>query len=125
MFNQKITVINRLLVNHEDTYNLTVVNGVFIDQNERVTKNASGLLNGDKALIIIPQTAQADKPFIEPKQYTASCWTLKKGDYIVEGEVTKFTTISALTETENVYKITSVDIKLFGSLPHYEVSCGS
>lgn len=123
-------------------YNLTVLHGVMLQASKRTNVNKSGLEDADAVDLFIPFSVQATdaagraKRFVEPKRYAAmesrdGFWTLKSGGsssavecFFVRGELSEPLSYSeALKTCDHVYRVTSVDIRDFGSadMQHWQV----
>lgn len=112
-----------------DGYNSVVLDGVFLDLSKRSNVNKSGLSDADAATLFIPFTIAADKTYLPPKEYKAltersGYWTIfDDGDnsgadcYFIKGA--QSTDIYPFSRARNtydyVYKVTSVDLRDFGS----------
>lgn len=124
-----VTVIN--CIEGEDyamQYNATVLHGVMLQASKRTNVNKSGLTDADSVTLFIPFTVDAGgKQFKRPKEYDAledksRFWTLKPGGessatecFFVKGEAAGMSYADALDRYDNVYRVTSVDIRDFGS----------
>ena len=106
----------------------TVLHGVMLQASKRTNVNKSGLADADSVTLFIPFTVDAGgKQFVRPKEYAAlpeksGYWTLKPGGessandcFFVNGEVEGMSYADALDRYDNVYRVTSVDIRDFGS----------
>lgn len=120
------------------TQHITVLRGVFLDHVQGVNLQTSGLVNADRAVLHIPLSIVARNAvtgqiqhYVSPAAYAAaadkSCiWTLSDaGSFFVKGEVAEadksFEYINS--HYDNVYRISRVDLKDFGTydMQHYEV----
>lgn len=116
---------------------ITVLEGVFYDSVKAVNVRESGLANADSANLLIPCDVKATngetgegQTYLPPKEYEISMdkakhWTILAGDncFFVKGTVVRpelsFQQINA--SFDFVHKVTVVDPKDFGGLPHFEV----
>ncbi len=128
-------------------YNTTVLHGVMLQASKRANVNKSGLVDADAVTLFIPFTVDAGgKTFYGPKEYEAladksAAWTLKNGGdssaadcFFIKGEVVPGTDkdgnplngpsySEALDTYDDVYRVTSVDIRDYGSarMQHWQV----
>lgn len=130
-----ITVYNKVEQNRQqnspEKWKYTHLKGVFFDEAKAQNMRTSGIISADSLNLIIPFDVEVigeNKEYKEPKMYQESpenAWTIQEGDFVVKGLVDK--EILAQSDLEdnfdNVYRITTVDAKLFGSrnLWHWEV----
>lgn len=115
---------------------ITVLRGVLMDASKASNVRASGLEGADSVNLFIPFSVRAtdgvslmDKTYVDSKEFASAAdksnlWTLRIGDFFVKGEVVEdkdFQYINA--NYDDVYRITKVDKKDFGSesMRHYEV----
>lgn len=139
MFPHTITVYNTSEnpVTFEAVNHITVLRGVFYDAAKAVNVRESGLTNADSVNLIIPFDVEAvdgvtgeAQSYLSPKEYEvavdkAEHWTIQTGNtcFFVKGEVVRpsesFQTINSAFD--NVHRVTSVDEKDFGGLPHWEI----
>lgn len=128
----------------ENVYNVTVLEGVFLDISKGANVMQSGLENADSARLFIPfsieaingKTGQA-QTYVEPKEYErledkSAAWTIRAGGsssskdcFFVKGKVISeegFQEINA--KYDYVFRVSSVDLRDFGSeaMQHWEVS---
>ena len=123
----------------ETKTNVTVLRGVFLDEVKAANVNKSGMESADAAVLYIPLLVDAEDGFTsESKTYIgwreyqkaqdkSRLWSLDtngmsffvKGDVVIANQ--SFAFINA--NYDNVYKVTKVDTKDFGSLEmrHLEV----
>lgn len=138
-----ITLVNATEnANEQMEYNITVLDGVFLDLSKRKNVDKSGLSDADAATLFIPfstvgkDTQGTTKQYISPKAYDALAnksgyWTLKEGGkssavecFFIKGTVSE---VSSYAEAKNaydyVYAVTSVDLRDFGSddMQHFQV----
>lgn len=128
----------------KNEYNITVLEGVFLDISKGANVMKSGLANADSATLFIPFGIHAvngvtgrEQTYIEPKEYERASdkspyWTIREGGtssnkdcFFVKGRVIAdmdFQEINAYYD--NVYRVSSVDLRDFGSpeMQHWEVS---
>ena len=118
-------------------YNATVLHGVMLQASKRNNVNKSGLIDADAVTLFIPFTVDSgDKEFKKPKEYAAladksEAWTLQSGGesspadcFFIKGEVVSgMSYADALKMYDDVYRVTSVDIRDFGSvgMQHWQV----
>lgn len=135
MFPHTVTLYN-LTENQttfEKEYNVTVLRGVLLDAVQAANINKSGLLNADSVTLYIPFGVDSGgKGFLPEREYERSedkpsHWTLRKGkDFFVKGEIAEtgknYEQINGMFD--DVYRISTVDAKDFGSpdMRHWE--CG-
>lgn len=141
-----VTVYNAY--QHLDTlknvYVITVLEGVFLDISKAANVIKSGLENADAATLFIPFGVKAvngntgeEQTYVDPKAYErlgdkSKYWTIRPGGtisnkdcFFVKGKVVDdrdFQDINAFYD--NVYRVSSVDVRDFGSpsMQHWEVS---
>lgn len=145
MFPHTITlyIITEDQVTFERVTNITVLEGVLLDAAKAANVRSSGMENADAVTVYIPfsvkaydgQTAEI-KRYVSPKEYHVAAdksglWTLDSAPptdvstFIVKGEVVEpekdFQWINRTHD--DVYRISSVDEKDFGSdeMKHWEV----
>lgn len=123
-------------VTFEVTQHITVLRGVFMDAAKASNVRTSGLEGADSVNLFIPFSVKAadgvslmDKSYVDPKEFESAAdksglWTLRIGDFFAKGEVVEdkdFQYINA--NYDDVYRITKVDKKDFGSefMRHFEV----
>ena len=103
------------------------IKNVFWDDSKGVNISL-GYENADDVNVFIPKSQNDMKGYVAPKQYKGmtNTWTLENGDFIVKGEtdeteVLNFKELSS--KYDNVFKITLVDDKDFGSknMHHFEI----
>jgi hypothetical protein len=138
MFEDSITIFNKKYNStiRDDEYIRTYIIGVNVDKKKAVNVIKSGLENASSGTIIIPieDLESEEKEYISPKKYqklsseeTKKYFTFQEGDIVVIGEVDynidKDNTIANLKENyDNVFEVISVDDKLKGGLPHWEIA---
>ena len=128
----------------EVTYNITVLNGVFLDIAQGTNISKSGLGDADSATLFVPCLVDAYDPitrkrktFLPPKEFARNIgdheryWTLETGGkssgadcYFIKGEVIDYLSYGKMRERyDYVYDITTVDLKDFGREPmrHWQV----
>lgn len=123
-------------VTFEVTNYITILRGVFMDASKASNVRTSGLEGADSVNLFVPFSVKVadgvsllDKVYVDPKEFESATdksglWTLRIGDFFVKGEVVEdkdFQYINA--NYDDVYRITKVDKKDFGSEPmrHWEV----
>ncbi len=118
-------------VTFEVTHHITVLRGVLLDASKASNVRTSGLEGADGANLYIPFSVASDssKSYVDPKEFESAAdksglWTLRVGDFFIKGEVVEdedFQYINA--NYDDVYRITKVDKKDFGSesMRHWEV----
>lgn len=125
-------------------YNITILNGVFMDESKGTNIAKSGLSDADAVRMFIPFDVKAvdslgnAKTYLPPKEFYASAnkslyWTLDTGGqasgvatYFVKGSVVETTDKSYAKMREKydaVYNVSSVDIRDFGTadMQHWQV----
>ena len=125
MFVKTITIYCSYIDNKELKYARRVVNGVFIDKQKVVNTNTTGMTDTNSVFIAIPKSVVPN--YVSPKVFNVNPSdkiTFKEGDIIVEGEIkTDYNSMTTLQkELDNVYTITGIDYKDFGTMPHFEIS---
>lgn len=127
----------------EQEYNITFLRGVFLDRREAANIEKSGLRDADAATLFIPFSVDAvdavtgdKKQYISPKAYrqlenTSGYWTLESGglgsgadSFFVKGEIVNYLGYGKMRELyDDVYDITTIDTRDFGSLDmqHWQV----
>jgi len=145
MFPHTVTVYNMMedTTTGMDTYNITILRGVFLDVSKAANVMKSGLASADAATLYIPMSIKAvngetgeEQKFVSPKEYeqledVSGYWTLRTGGkssvtdcFFVKGEVVEEASYSDISRRyDDVYDVTSVDTKDFGSksMWHWEV----
>lgn len=145
MFPHTVTVYNMLedITTGMPQYNITILRGVFLDISKASNVMKSGLANADSAMLYIPMSIKAvnaktgeEQKFVGQKEYeqledTAGFWTLRTGGkssvtdcFFVKGEVTEDAGYQYIsTRYDDVYDVTSVDTRDFGSksMWHWQV----
>lgn len=138
MFPHTVTVYNtgENPVTFEQESHVTVLKGVFYDARKAANVIESGLTNADSVNLIIPFSVKAvdgktgdAQTFLQPKEYEtamdkAQHWTIKTDDcFFVKGDIVRpdLTFQQINSAFDNVHKVTSVDEKDFGGLPHWEI----
>jgi len=117
-------------VTFEETRYITVLRGVFMDAAKASNVRTSGLEGADSVNLFVPFSVDASgKVYADPKAFESASdksglWTLRVGDFFVKGEVDEDMDFQYLNSNyDDVYRITKVDKKDFGSEPmrHWEV----
>lgn len=123
-------------VTFEVTRHITVLHEVFMDAAKAANVRSSGLEGADSVNLFIPFSVSAtdgrsllDKVYVDPKVFEAAedksgLWTLRVGDFFVKGEVVEDMDFQYINQNyDDVYRITKVDKKDFGSesMCHFEV----
>lgn len=136
-----VTLINVVEGNdYAMSYHKTLLTGVFLDVNKANNVQRSGLSDADVATLFIPFDVTAtqgmiEAKFISPKAYDGldqkdGYWTLKSGGsssatdcFFVKGDVDAMSYNEALQVYDYVYRVTSVDLRDFGSdfCQHWQV----
>lgn len=118
MFNQPITIINRLHnpTTHAVTYKTSHVSG-FFSSGKAISLSGVDLV-ANKTLTC--RILMSEPGYVRPEEYNGEGWTLKTDDYIVKGHINEF---DPRTPGESL-KIRSVYIKDYGSpqMQHFEVN---
>lgn len=124
-------------------YNITVIEGVFLDVSKAANVQKTGLGDADSATLYIPfnvtardGTTGAIKAYKPPKEYRAfsdksGYWTIEPGGkdssigcFFVKGRAVSDAGYKYLRENfDHVYDVTTVDIRDFGSadMQHWQV----
>lgn len=151
MFPHTVTLYNVRKETDKTTYkdktvnHITILRGVLLDASKAVNVRTSGLVGADAVNLYIPFTVEALAPseineehpkrkqYIGPKAYWAlpveeadNYWTLATGEntFFVKGVAVEAENASRQLiegKYEDVYGITKIDEKDFGSLQHWEV----
>lgn len=123
-------------VTFEVTQHITVLRGVLVDASKASNVRTSGLEGADSVNLFIPFSVKAsdglslmDKSYVAPKEFESAAdksglWTLRIGDVFVKGEVVEDNDFQYINANyDDVYRITKVDKKDFGSesMRHFEV----
>lgn len=123
-------------VTFEETRYITVLHGVFMDASKAANVRTSGLEGADSVNLFIPFSVRAtdgvsllEKRYVDPKEFGATAdksgiWTLRIGDFFVKGDVVEDKDQAYMEANyDDVYRITKVDKKDFGSesMRHFEV----
>lgn len=117
-------------VTFEETRFITVLRGVFMDASKASNVRASGLEGADGVNLFVPFSVDASgKKYVDPKEFEKTpdkngLWTLRVGDFFVKGEVVEDKDFQYINlNYDDVYRITKVDKKDFGSesMLHFEV----
>lgn len=105
------------------------LNNVFIDNTQIANTNTNGLEDANSLFLVVKKTEAINAGYVSPKQFEmledpTNNFTFKEGDKIVKGLVGKDyeSSVDIVKENEYVYTITGVDLKDFGSLPHFEIA---
>lgn len=138
MFEDSITIFNKKYdpKERDNEYFRTVLVDVNVEKKKAVNVIKSGLENASSGTIIIPieYLESNQKEYISPKKYqklsseeVIKYFTLQEGDIVVIGEIDytidEKNTITLLKKNyDDVFEIVSVDDKLKGGLPHWEVA---
>lgn len=123
-------------VTFEVTRHITVLYGVFMDAAKAANVRSSGLEGADSVNLFVPFSVKAvdgkslmDKTYVDPKVFEGAedksgLWTLRVGDFFVKGEIVEDKEFQYINlNYDDVYRITKVDKKDFGSaeMQHFEV----
>lgn len=127
LFNKDITIFTSYVENGDDKYIKTLLpKSCFIDCNEIVNTNR-GIEDANRIIILLPK--MNCKNYLSPKQFKEvedkeNYFSLKKGDKVVKGLVEKDydSMVQLMKEEENVYTITGVDDKDYGTMQHFEIA---
>lgn len=126
--NTKMTVYNKYTDFEKNAkFKKHLIEKVFWDDSKGVNLNA-GYDNADDVNVFIPKNQNDMSGYVEPKKYNGEdeVWTLNNGDFIVKGEATEdvvYGIKELVTKYDNVFTITLVDDKDFGSshMHHFEI----
>lgn len=115
MFNQDLTIINKVVENKTPRYVINHIKG-HIGTSKSVSLNGVDLVRGNGVSVYV---LMSEPGYVSPNEYTGNGWTLKTDDYIAKGIIDTFD-----PKTPNAYKITSVSVKDYGSsnMQHFEMS---
>ena len=112
IFDRVITIFNKEFdkKTRTDKYVRHVIEGCFVDEIQYMSTSKNGPDNADSVFIGVPN----DNITIIPK----------KGDFVIKGEVKEdYQSLKDMQlNYDCVYTITKVDLKDFGSYPHYEIA---
>lgn len=104
-----------------------LIDNVFWDDSKGINRNL-GYENADDVNVFIPKSQNNMSGYVQPKEYNGDGkkWTLNNGDFIVKGETEENEVLSIkelITKYDNVFTITLVDDKDFGSksMHHFEI----
>lgn len=119
------------------TNHITILRGVLLDASKGANVRTSGLEGADAVNLYIPFSVEAvdgatgeAKRYVPPVEFwrtedKTKLWTLKAGldTFFVKGEVVEPDKSYEFIEAvyDDVYRVTKVDEKDFGSLRHWEV----
>jgi hypothetical protein len=130
MFNEVCTIYNKYIDSSGiEKWQRTVLNGVFWDSVKGANYRKTGLENADEVMLIIPKNVKCGKIYKKPREWAAlqvksGYFTISVGDSIIKGN-TGYEIVKSSKELErfdDVYKVTKIDYKSFGSeLDHWEV----
>lgn len=150
MFPHTVTVYNTTIV-YDDDYNgtltnhITVLRGVFLEASKGDNIRATGLTGADAVNLYIPNDVDAEdgingakRKYIPPIDFfkaedQSEYWTMSAGSgketgkdtatFFIKGEVVEPDRDRSFLESayDDVYSVTKVDNKDFGSLAHLEV----
>lgn len=127
MTNTSMSVFNRYADAEKNViYKRHIIDNVFWDDAKSFNQTI-GQDNTDEVNIYIPKNKNDMTHYVKPKQYTGlkSEWTLNEGDFIVRGiiEESEVSKIKDLSKYDDVFTITLVDDKDFGSsnMQHFEI----
>jgi len=128
MFNQDITIINKLYdkVTKKNSYVVNETKG-FYSSNDAIIISGVQINKSDNMICRILFEDATD--YTPPKKWNGNGWTLKNDDYIVKGklDISNSTGIDSINEIKDNYecfKITNVSVKDYGSedMQHFEIS---
>lgn len=125
----------------EETRNITILRGVFLEASKAVNVRESGLEGADAVNLYIPFSVKAvdgvtgaEKTYVGPIEFwraadKSNLWTLSVDGnggltFFVKGEVVQDASFEAISAAyDDVYTVTKVDAKDFGSadMQHWEV----
>lgn len=126
--NAKMSVFNKYTDEEKSVkFRKHLINEVFWDDSKGINLN-TGYEKSDDVNIFIPKNQNDMSGYVLPKQYKGitNTWTLENGDFIVKGETEENEVLSIkelITKYDNVFTITLVDDKDFGSanMHHFEI----
>ena len=138
-FKQTITVYNE---KEDGTYQRTVINKVYIRKSRKTILNTNGEQLAGSCTIVIP-TALAEineelaiKSYIDTKSINKNSailnftlnsrlidnpWTLRDGDYVVDGECKLDFDMTKIRKEHRLFRINSVADNRKGSLQHFKL----
>lgn len=124
-------------------YNITILNGVFLDVSKGANVAKTGIENADSAKLYIPFSVKArngltgqEQRYAKPKEYERAedkngLWTLRTSGstssaacFFVKGEVVKQSGYQEINGNyDDVYRISAVDVRDFGSpdMQHWQI----
>lgn len=127
MFPDVVTIINTTNTKGAKTYTYNVVSGVLFESTKKWITKEYGADNADSKICYIPIKSLGNK-YIDSTEYAqldvsvrGQYITLQKGDFIVKGIATGVAINDLYSQFSEVLRISSIDIMLRGSLPHFEV----
>lgn len=124
-------------VTFQTTNHITILKGVLLDASKGSNVRSTGLESADSVNLYIPFDVEAidgeslfEQRYVGPVEYEkiedkSGLWTLDEGSkcFFVKGSVVlpdrNFEFIKL--NYDDVYRVTKVDVKDFGSLQHFEV----
>lgn len=128
--NATITIYNRKTGSKTtfDTWNRTVIRGVHVYVDHKVSAGDSGLNSAEVYKIRIPTDVENADQYLPPEEYVkkdnpGDCWTIQLDDHIVLGECDKKIEKPAdLTDVRLRHcKVLSWSDNRFGGLPHWRI----
>lgn len=138
VFEDSMTIFNKKYdeTKRDYEYIRTYLIGVNIEKRKAVNVIKSGLENASSGTVYIPieNLESEEKEYISPKRYQKiakdkleNYYTLQVGDLAVRGIVDytineKHTITMLKNSYDDVFEVISVDDKLKGGLPHWEVA---
>ena len=126
--NTKMSVFNKYTDEEKNVkFKKHLIDEVFWDDSKGINRNL-GYENTDDVNVFIPKSQNDMSGYVQPKEYNGDGkkWTLNNGDFIVKGETEENEVLSIkelITKYDNVFTITLVDDKDFGSanMHHFEI----
>lgn len=138
-----VTLVNVIEGNNSTMqYYLTVLHGVMLQASKHTNVHKSGLQDADAVTLFVPFSVRAQgadgnaKTYASPKVFEAmadhtGAWTLQAGGksggadcFFIRGEILEAVSYAqALKLYDDVFRVTSVDIRDFGSeaMRHWQV----
>lgn len=125
-FTGKITVYNSVEQDFQKILTPKLLQGVHVEIQCGASKSADGDKNTDSLFVLIPFKCLKNS-FVEPYDYNntddkAGLWTLAIGDIITVGDTGTAENFAELSARAKAFRIVSVKVYDFGSLPHWEVT---
>ena len=124
MTNTKMSIFNRYVnpTTKDVTFIKHLIDNVFWDDRKEVNQD-KGHSKANNVQVFIPKNKNDLSDLVKPSQFDGEKnWTIATGDFIVKGDIDK-SSVSKISELEDVFTITFVDEKDYGSpnMHHFEI----